>query len=139
MDINHLQLFEQVSNLKQLFFDAAHPVGEIYVQYPQQKDPNELYKADSDITCEWVEQTQYNGCFFRSTNAPTTFYCREGETEYYRDVTLTKPINVEGLGNITVVETVGGISTCQGDWTEGHADDYIDETGGLIKQLKSVA
>lgn len=134
MIIDKVNLFGDISNIKQILFDTVHPIGKTYVQYPQEDDPNTLYKQDAAISCEWIEVAKYNGCFFRSTNAPVTFYCREGETDYYRDVALTKPIDVSGLGSVTVVSTTGGISTCRGSWTSGNANDYIDETGVLSKQ-----
>lgn len=139
MIIDKVNLFGDISNIKQILFDTVHPIGETYVQYPQEDDPNTLYKQDAAISCEWIEVVKYNGCFFRSTNAPITFYCREGETDYYRDVALTKPIDVSGLGSVTVVSTTGGISTCRGNWTSGNANDYIDETGVLSLQSQSTA
>lgn len=48
-------------NVAQNIFDIVHPVGEIYVQYPQQDDPNTLYAGLST----WTE-INYAGAFFRA-------------------------------------------------------------------------
>ena len=48
-------------NVAQNIFDIVHPVGEIYVQYPQQDDPNTLYAGLST----WTE-IDYAGAFFRA-------------------------------------------------------------------------
>lgn len=56
---------ELVSIMKQTAFDAAHPVGDVYVQFPQQSEPTTLYNVDG-ITSTW-EELEYNGAFFRSS------------------------------------------------------------------------
>lgn len=56
---------ELVSIMKQTAFDAAHPVGDVYVQFPQQAEPTTLYNVNG-ITSTW-EELDYNGAFFRSS------------------------------------------------------------------------
>lgn len=58
-----------VNSLRQSFFDAAHPVGDIFIQYPSKGDfvtktPAQLYNVNG-ITSTWVE-LNYGGVFFRS-------------------------------------------------------------------------
>ena len=60
-----------LSTLQQIF-DLVHPKGEVYVQYPWQKNPNDLYTKDKNgkpngIQCVWDEDTRYDGAFFRSS------------------------------------------------------------------------
>ena len=43
-------------------FDIVHPIGEVYVQYPQQASPNDLWGSFTT----W-EELDYNGAFFRSS------------------------------------------------------------------------
>lgn len=49
--------------LAESVFDIVHPIGEVYVQYPNQKTPNELWGQVST----WTEITsEYAGLFFRA-------------------------------------------------------------------------
>ena len=61
---NKLSSIEQ-TNFKAIF-DLVRPVGDVYVQYPQQANPNELWGAFST----W-QVVNYDGAFFRAegTNA----------------------------------------------------------------------
>lgn len=61
---NKLSSMEQ-TNFKAIF-DLVRPVGDVYVQYPQQANPNELWGAFST----W-QVVNYDGAFFRAegTNA----------------------------------------------------------------------
>lgn len=67
-----------VSEVQQ-YFDIVHPINEIYVQYPQQKDPNTLYNNGS-ISSTWTLQTQYEGAFFRSSGGNASSFIEEGNT-----------------------------------------------------------
>lgn len=40
-------------------FDIVHPIGEVYVQYPNMEDPNVLYGKYS-----FWSKIDYNGAFF---------------------------------------------------------------------------
>ena len=63
MEIENIELFGVKDELFKRVFDFTHPVGEIYIQYPKQKNPNSLYNNHSvweDIT------TQYANMFFRA-------------------------------------------------------------------------
>lgn len=65
-----------VSEIQQ-YFDIVHPINEIYIQYPQQKDPNTLYNNGS-ISSTWTLQTQYAGAFFRSSGGNADTFIEEG-------------------------------------------------------------
>lgn len=52
------------ANIAQAAFDAAHPVGETYPQYPQQEDPHTLYNKNG-IKSTWTV-VNYSGAFFRA-------------------------------------------------------------------------
>lgn len=60
-------------------FDTAHPVGEIYIQYPQQLDPNTLYNS-ANVSCTWTLQTQYDGAFFRASGTNAQTFITENDT-----------------------------------------------------------
>ena len=78
-------------------FDMVHPIGKIYVQYPNQKTPMEVYNNDK-IQSVWEEQLQYNSAFFRSENAPSKVYKADDESQYYfYNGTSLIPANIEGL------------------------------------------
>lgn len=68
-EIRNINLFGNMLSLKQDIFDAVHPIGETYTQYPQQDPPATVYNKNG-ITSEW-EPISYDGAFFRAegTNA----------------------------------------------------------------------
>lgn len=79
-----------VNSLRQSFFDAAHPVGDIFIQYPSKGDfvtktPEQLYNVNG-ITSTWAE-VDYGGAFFRSNG---------GNSENFGS-----GLQGEGLPNIT--------------------------------------
>jgi|GEM_PF-5446708 hypothetical protein len=68
-------------------------IGEVYVQYPQQEAPQDLF-----ICTKWTLQEQYAGAFFRATGGnAAAFIEKTGE------LTAQK----EGLPNITGYDTLG--------------------------------
>ena len=104
-EIRDINLFGDIKRIKQDLFDAVHPIGEIYVQYPQQDDPMTIYNKNG-VTSVWEEQLQYNGAFFRSSNAVSTIWgCDDLPDEYFL---------IDGSNNITparvVAENGGGVS-----------------------------
>ena len=47
-------------------FDIMHPIGEVYIQYPMQASPQDLYNGNG-ISSTWQDITdQYGGAFFRA-------------------------------------------------------------------------
>ena len=57
-------------------FDIIFPIGMVYTQYPQQKDPNQLWGTYST----WQEITDYAGAFFRATGGNASAFIGEGGT-----------------------------------------------------------
>lgn len=60
----------------QEIFDIIHPVGEVYVQYPQQDPPATLYNK-SGITSTWTV-INYNGAFFRAQGGNAIAFSEKG-------------------------------------------------------------
>jgi len=69
-EVRNIDLFGNLLSLKQDIFDAVHPIGETYTQYPQQDPPATVYNKNG-ITSEWETINDYDGAFFRAegTNA----------------------------------------------------------------------
>lgn len=57
------------------YFDVIHPVGEVYVQYPQQMSPNDLWGDYSN----WIE-LDYSGAFFRADGGSANGFATEEDT-----------------------------------------------------------
>lgn len=56
---------------RQMIFDTAHPIGDKYIQYPYEDDPNTLYNKNG-VVSEWQDISyHYSGLFmrFEGTNA----------------------------------------------------------------------
>lgn len=77
-EIRNVQLFTNLISLKQDLFDSVHPVGEIYVQYPAQSDPNTIYNKNG-VVSTWTEQN-YAGSFFRASGGNADAFQSTGET-----------------------------------------------------------
>ena len=89
---NKLSSMEQ-TNFKAIF-DIVRPVGDTYVQYPQQANPNELWGTFST----W-QVVNYDGAFFRAEGTNANAFIEKTDN-------LVK--QQEGLPNIT--GTLGGTS-----------------------------
>ena len=87
VNLDDIELFnDKLINLKQDFFDAIHPIGETYTQYPQQDDPNTLYNRNG-VTCQW-EKINYGGAFFRAEGGNANPY-----------ITKTDVLSIQGYQN----------------------------------------
>lgn len=150
-EIRNIKLFEEeIRNIKQMAFDAAHPINETYTQYPQQDDPMTLYNKDG-VTSVWEIQSQYSGAFFRSSNAPEAVYKADDEDEYYIRDTVTGallPINASANGGPSISSTPSGspivIEGKEYKRYEVTADsrnaaDYINKTNLLNIQNQATA
>ena len=150
-EIRNIKLFEEeIRNIKQMAFDAAHPVNETYTQYPQQDDPMTLYNKDG-VTSVWEIQAQYSGAFFRSSNAPLTVYKADDEEQYYTQDSVTGalvPTNVTANGGPSVSPTPSGAPIVIEGKTYNqyavtassrNAADYIIKTNLLSIQSQSTA
>lgn len=83
---------------RQMIFDTAHPIGDKYIQYPYEDDPNTLYNKNG-VVSEWQDiSNHYSGLFIRfaGTNAET----------------FEKTLNVTASGTTLTFETTShGITT----------------------------
>lgn len=52
-------------SVSQIAFDAAHPIDEVYTQYPFQKSPEEIYNKNG-VHSVWERIREYDGAFFRA-------------------------------------------------------------------------
>ena len=89
MIIKNVKLFEDNNNFMQMIFDMCHPIGDIYVQYPQQDTPEEHYN-ENDIVSSW-EEVDYKGAFFRSNGG-------------YADV-FEKRLNISQINGVYITFT----------------------------------
>ena len=62
----------------QAIFDIVHPVGEVYVQYPQQDPPATIYNK-SGITSTWTV-IDYDGAFFRAQGGNAIAFSEKGSS-----------------------------------------------------------
>lgn len=99
-------------------FDAAHPVGDTYTQYPQQDDPATLYNKNG-IQSTW-SVVNYDGAFFRAQG---------GNAATYIDKAGILSKQNEGLPNVT-----GSITA-----TNGSAGQGGGLGGGTVTILNSGA
>lgn len=146
---------DKSKSILQNIFDAIHPIGEIYIQYPAQKSPQEVYnKKDDDriiIDSVWEEQLYYNSAFFRSEHLVGNYiYKVNGETQYYIIDNLNNltPINIQGNNNITIAgsPTVGqqkviGDKTYQAyivSNVNSSSNNYIEEGNSLSIQSNTI-
>ena len=118
-DINELnnKLFSiEQTNFKAIF-NLVRPIGDTYVQYPQQASPNELWGAFST----W-QVVNYDGAFFRAEGTNANAFIEKTDN-------LVK--QGEGLPNIT---GYFGVTKTMCDSAEGafynEGDDGISKTKG---------
>lgn len=77
-DIRQLIVGNDNLNLKQIFFDASHPVDSTYVQYPQQKSPEDVFNKDG-VTSTW-QVINYSGAFFRAEGGNAATFIKETDS-----------------------------------------------------------
>lgn len=148
-EIRDINLFGDIKSIKQDLFDAVHPIGETYVQYPQQDDPMTIYNKNG-ITSVWEEQLQYNGAFFRSSNALSTVWKVDDEDGYYTingDTVTPVKVVADNGGTITIGSaTASAPRTIDGKVYKEYsvtgyssaAADYINKTNPLSIQTQSI-
>ena len=144
-EVRDISLFGNLINLKQDLFDAIHPIGETYTQYPQQDDPMTIYNKNG-IQSVWEEQLQYNGAFFRSSNALSTVWKVDDEDGYYTingDTVTPVKVVADNGGTITIGSATANPSrTIDGKTYKEYsvsgystaAAGYINKTNGLSIQ-----
>ena len=117
----------------QQLFDVVHPVGEIYVQYPQQKSPTDLYN-NNGITSTWTLQTQYAGAFFRSSGGSSANFIEEGST-LTKQAGQNKYHRHEGTytgGPVTNNSSHSAMTTITGG-THSHSITAVHNVAGSIR------
>ena len=137
-EIRDINLFGDIKSIKQMAFDAAHPIGETYVQYPQQDDPMTIYNKNG-VTSVWEEQLQYNGAFFRSGNALSTVWKVDDEDGYYTingDVVTPVKVVADNGGTITIGSaTASAPRTIDGKtYKEYSVNGYSNAAAGYINK-----
>ena len=71
-------------------------IGEVYVQYPQQTSPTDLF-----VCTKWKLQEQYAGAFFRATGGNSAaFIEKTGELIVQQDATAVKGLSVTRSNNL---------------------------------------
>ena len=133
VNLDNIELFnDKLINLKQDFFDAIHPIGETYTQYPQQDDPNTLYNRNG-VTCQW-EKINYGGAFFRAEGGNANPY-----------ITKTDVLSIQGYQNAyhnhgytpsgSVSSSFSGTrSTTDSDGSHSHTvTTTLDDANGTLK------
>ena len=74
MNLKKINIFNRNIDVYQQVIDYAVPVNFVYVQYPQQKKPEDLYP---NTTWEVID---YQGCFFRAEGGSASTFVEEGGT-----------------------------------------------------------
>ena len=76
-----------VDDMKQTIFDAAHPIGSIYIQYPKEKTPADVYNKNG-ITSQWSDNAvSFSGAFFRAEGGSAKAFNggkQDGQNKYHR-------------------------------------------------------
>lgn len=76
-----------VDDMKQTIFDAAHPIGSIYIQYPKEKTPAAVYNKNG-ITSQWSDTAvSFSGAFFRAEGGSAKSFNggkQDGQNKYHR-------------------------------------------------------
>lgn len=119
VNLDNIELFnDKLINLKQDFFDAIHPIGETYTQYPQQDDPNTLYNRNG-VTCQW-EKINYGGAFFRAEGGNANPY-----------ITKTDVLSIQGDLVKSHTHTQQGTFESGGPSTDSTGNGGVDHTHSI--------
>lgn len=141
MEIENIELFGVKDELFKRIFDFTHPVGEIYIQYPKQKNPNSLYNNHSvweDIT------TQYANMFFRAygdkaptfvddSNPSASIDTQAAENKSHNHGGWTS--NIKNTSGADITDTVGAgghghtARTNNSVWSFGGTANYVNDGG----------
>ena len=104
-------------------FDLLRPIGDTYVQYPQQVSPNELWGNIST----W-EVVNYDGAFFRAEGTNAEEFIENGDLKYQEDA-MQKIVGTTGeyvsIGNCS--NNSGAFGENKGRWPY----QFLLGTGGL--------
>jgi len=120
----------------QEIFDIIHPVGEVYVQYPQQDPPATIYNQNG-ITSTWTV-IDYNGAFFRAQGGNAIAFSEKGSS-LSTQADMVKS-HTHGMKNHTHSGTTGscrnladGQERWTGWWNAGNPSNNIyPDAGGAV-------
>lgn len=79
------QIVHKINSSAQMMFDILHPVGEVYTQYPECEEPNNLYNND-DVQSVWTE-LNFDGAFFRADGGNASVFGSGLQAEGLPDIT----------------------------------------------------
>ena len=115
--INYL-ISQAEARAKVTAFNTAHPIGEVYVQFPQQDDPETLYNKDG-ITSTWT-LIDYDGAFFRASGGNAAAFLNKTDV-------LTKQSQGTAKNGLSVSHSLtvgnaasGGTANVTGANSRGH-------------------
>lgn len=122
------QIEEATSDIRpQALFDLVHPIGEVYVQFPAQLDPQTLYNMNG-IQSTWVKQN-YSGAFFRADGGnaeafQTTLGSAQGQATAKNGLSISNTLSVGsassgGTANVTASGGVDHTHNMQHKHTRG--------------------
>ncbi len=114
------EIASSAGQLAQSIFNYIHPIGEVYVQYPQQKSPNQLW----GMLSTWTEITAYAGAFFRSSGGNAATFIEEGNAlniQGYQNAYHRHSFTPEGSISVKTNPTFTGTEVTSGANNRGHS------------------
>ena len=138
-DINAVgQLLAVLNKIKAEAINEAWPVGITYVQYPQQKSPQELFPKTT-----WVELS-YDGAFFRASGGNAAAFIeksgvltkQKSQNKAHSHEMDSAGRHSHGRGNMEISGYISGLQTSMG---AGGAFFFSDVYAGLSPRMVSVS
>ena len=133
---------------RQMIFDTAHPIGDKYIQYPYEDDPNTLYNKNG-VTSEWQDISNHFASLFMRFAGPnatefekilnvtasgttltfeSTSHCLtianiivDPNTWEQRSITAVNGANVTIESAFTNEQSITSVLIVQADTFQGHA------------------
>jgi hypothetical protein len=125
----------------QEIFDVIHPVGEVYVQYPQQDPPATIYNKRG-ITSTWTV-INYNGAFFRAQGGNANAFSEKGSslsTQADMVKSHTHPFSWSGTTSTDIadgqIKTTGTWEAGSGVFSQGGESINHSSTSGKSNMMK---
>ena len=87
---------------RQMIFDTAHPIGDKYIQYPYEDDPNTLYNKNG-VVSEWQDiSNHFSGLFMRFAGGNAVKFEKTLNAKA-SGTTLTFETTSHGIGMATLI------------------------------------
>ena len=87
---------------RQMVFDTAHPIGDKYIQYPYEDDPNTLYNKNG-VVSEWQDiSNHFSGLFMRFAGTNATKFEKTLKARV-SGTTVTFETTSHGLSNLNII------------------------------------